>query len=94
MGNSNEYMKEYMKRRYYERRNYALNLLGNECAECGSKDNLEIDHTDKYSKTLDIAKMWSVNKQRFLAELSLCQLLCTDCHKAKTSEENSVGSSI
>ncbi len=91
--NSNAYMNEYMQRRYRTRRAEALTILGGEhpcCVRCGSVDRLEIDHIDPATKLLDLGKLWSVAKARYLDELAKCQLLCHDCHAAKSAEEESV----
>lgn len=76
-------MRQYMLRRYHERRAEATALLGGQCASCGTEEQLQFDHIDKEDKEFDIAKFWSVSRERFLAELSKCQLLCGPCHKKK-----------
>mgnify|MGYP003404014380 CR=1 FL=1 len=86
----NEYMNDYMKRRYHARREEAFEILGGSCVKCGREDMFEIDHIDPAQKELDIAKLWSVSKERFLNELKKCQLLCPDCHKEKTKIDNGV----
>lgn len=81
----NAYMKEYMKRRYYEKRQEAIGILGGVCIECGSVEDLQIDHIDPSKKSGDIAKLWTYSLERFFQELAKCQILCEDCHKKKTS---------
>lgn len=88
--NSNAYMATYMKRRYHARRAQAINQLGGRCVRCGATERLELDHIDRTTKTLDLGGMWSVSEDRYRAELSKCQLLCHDCHKAKSISERSV----
>ena len=80
----NAYMREYMLARYHSRRNEALKKLGGKCSRCGSKDDLQIDHIDRRTKTLDLGKLWNVSKVRFDAEIEKCQLLCAECHSKKT----------
>lgn len=87
---SNAYMATYMRRRYHQRRALAISLLGGSCANCGTTDRLEIDHIDRTAKKLDLAGLWSVAELRYMGELAKCQLLCHDCHKAKSSAERSV----
>ena len=53
------------------------------CKECGSWDQLQVDHVDS-SKKVD-HKVWSWSTKRREAELSKCQVLCRDCHKKKTA---------
>jgi hypothetical protein len=81
---------EDMKRRYHERRNLALKLLGGKCVVCGTRKNLEIDHIDPSTKTMIVARMTTVAYERFLDEVSRCQLLCKKHHIEKTSSEQSV----
>jgi hypothetical protein len=84
---TNEYMAEYMLRRYHERRKEALEILGGRCSNCKTTKRLEIDHVDRTKKSFNISQMWSVSRARFLAELKKCQLLCRLCHQDKTTRE-------
>lgn len=88
--NSNAYMASYMKRRYHQRRTLAVALLGGSCARCGATDRLEIDHIDRSTKQIDLGSLWSIAAERYQAELAKCQLLCHECHKAKSAAERSV----
>lgn len=88
--NYNEYMREYMKRRYHERKAESIAKLGGKCVVCGTTENLEFDHIDRTKKTMDINTLWSVNLMRYLEELKLIQLLCATHHQEKTSAEQSV----
>ena len=88
--NYNEYMREYMLKRYHRRRSDSIEKLGGKCVVCGTTDNLEIDHIDRSTKTMAISGLWSCNIQRYEAELKLSQLLCEEHHKQKTSRESSV----
>lgn len=88
--NSNAYMAAYMKRRYHARRAAAVAALGGICVKCGTTYRLEIDHADRGTKSFDLAHCWSTSQDRYAAELAKCQLLCHDCHKAKSAAERSV----
>lgn len=90
MANSNEYMREYMLKRYHERRKQALEILGGKCVKCSTTEQLEIDHIDRLTKTMDLGKLWSCAKKRYFEELKLCQLLCKEHHEAKSAQEKSV----
>lgn len=79
----NAYMREYIKKRAKEKRKWAIDKLGGKCVECGSTDNLEIDHIDPKKKSFTFGKLWSLAKSKVEAELAKCQLLCTDCHRKK-----------
>lgn len=84
---SPEWRKDYQKKRYIERLNFAREKLGGKCAKCGNVDGLEFDHINPSTKTanIPIATMWS--EERWLAELAKCQLLCRLCHLAKNGQE-------
>lgn len=83
-------MNEYMKRRYEERRQRAIERLGGKCVGCGTRDNLELDHKDPSTKSFSFAKIWSYSLNKFDKELEKAQLLCVDCHKKKTKKENRI----
>ena len=84
---SNEYMADYMLQRYHERRKRAIALLGGKCVRCARTQDLEFDHKDPDSKEFDIFSLWSCAEDRFLDELSKCQLLCEKCHSTKSTLE-------
>lgn len=79
----NAYMREYMQRRYLEKRRRWLALLGGQCVLCGSRDDLQIDHKEARLKSFDISSGFSRAETRTLDELKKCQVLCRSCHIAK-----------
>lgn len=90
MGYSGHKKREYQRQWLADRRNRAVILLGGCCSWCSSVKNLEIDHiipaiNEGYSSPG--GKMWSWAWARIEQELAKCQLLCEDCHKKKTFEE-------
>ena len=89
--NSNEYMANYMARRRARRRATLQSILGDACAWCSSDERLEFDHKDPATKSFKLSgraldKPW----KELLAELEKCQLLCHDCHMAKSAGECAV----
>lgn len=58
-------------------------IQANGPCSCGTWDNLEVDHIDASTKTMDPAGIWSRRQEVRDAELAKCQVLCADCHKAK-----------
>jgi len=57
------------------------------CVDCGSDDDLEVDHQDF---TLKVShRVWSWSAARRTEELAKCVVRCTSCHVAKTSAEGS-----
>lgn len=83
----NEYMRDYLLRRYHKRRKDALKQLGGKCKKCGSKKRLELDHINPKKKSFNISKLWSVSKEKYAAELMKCQILCCECHEKKSIKE-------
>lgn len=63
-------------------------VIGIQCAKCGAVEDLEIDHVDWRTKTLEISKsMGSAKWPAVLEELKKCQALCGKCHREKSAAE-------
>lgn len=77
-----EYQREWMRKR---REDY---FTGKVCAECGSDEDLELDHIDPKVKVSH--KIWSWSSGRRDAELEKCQTLCRVCHKERSKEQQRV----
>lgn len=85
---NNEYMREYLHRRYHERHDKAIAILGGRCVVCGSTDDLQIDHVNNSHKSFDIAdRLAQYTWSRIVEELKKCQLLCFWCHVDKSRVE-------
>lgn len=81
-----DYDREYQLARYHRIRAEALELLGGQCATCGSTEDLQIDHVDPAAKSFSLSKT-RTSREKWLVELKKCQLLCRSHHKQKTSSE-------
>jgi 5-methylcytosine-specific restriction endonuclease McrA len=68
----------------------AIDYLGGTCAECGAVEELEIDHVDRSTKSINISKLILAKDEKLFVELAKCQLLCEEHHDAKTSREMGV----
>lgn len=77
-------LREYQREWIAERREAFF--AGKSCAECGSTDQLELDHIDPSLKVTH--RIWSWSAPRRNAELAKCQVLCADCHLLKTVSES------
>jgi len=83
-----EYHRVYNLARYYRLLSKALDLLGNVCNNCGSKENLQFDHIKRATKTFDITtKIMSFAWKKVQAEIEKCQLLCVTCHQEKSCDD-------
>jgi hypothetical protein len=72
-----------------KRRKAWIESQGGFCAACGSRENLEVDHVDRTTKSVNPTHLWSLaegNPVR-VSELAKCQVLCRSCHRAKTRGE-------
>lgn len=70
---------------------FAMNYLGGKCAWCGNSNRnvLHFDHTDRANKLKNVARMITWRWVRLKKELDKCQLLCGNCHCAKSRVEAS-----
>lgn len=57
------------------------------CARCGSQEDLQVDHIDPATKSMNPARIWSLSAAKREAELVKCQVLCGACHREKTQVE-------
>lgn len=66
-----------------------FDVIGNQCAHCGSSENLQIDHIDFRTKNFDISKKWGSKDfaTEIRSELAKCQPLCQQCHRLKSAED-------
>jgi hypothetical protein len=66
-------------------------LADKSCSVCGIKDPrvLEFDHIDPTTKSFGIARGMTnaLSWENILIEIKKCQVLCANCHKIKTAEE-------
>lgn len=81
--------REYQRKWMAARRRKYLELRGNRCETCSSKDDLEFHHRNKEEK-ID-HKIWSWSRKRIEAELAKCDLLCIACHLSETRKERGWG---
>lgn len=65
-------------------------LLTHPCVKCGETDPvvLEFDHIRGKSANVGTLLHTGVSLERIKVEISLCQVLCSNCHRKKTAEEN------
>lgn len=69
-----------------------IDAQGGACAECGSRESLEVDHIDPATKLCNPTLIWSRRKAFRDAELAKCQVLCRSCHEDKSWDEAPHGS--
>ena len=85
----NAYFRKYMLKRYYDRRTWAVTLLGGKCVDCGTTEELQFDHDDPASKKFTISDRLNTAPLGVLKEeLNKCLLRCRSCHLAKSKRNN------
>jgi len=82
----NEYMNEYLLKKYINRRTNLINQLGGCCNNCGAKDNLEFHHIEKRNFWIG-KKLHTINNDKLQTEIKKYILLCSACHKMITIKE-------
>lgn len=58
------------------------------CVDCGTRDNLQVDHADASTKVTH--RVWSWARERREAELAKCVARCESCHVEKSIEAGEV----
>ena len=76
--------REYMRKWMAARRRAWLQREG-PCVDCGSLDDLQVDHVDAAVKVSH--RIWSWARERREAELAKCVVRCDPCHKKKSAGE-------
>ena len=90
---SYETHKKYLLPKYHQRMSDMRAALGGVCVECGTDENIQIDHIDPDTKSFTLSKGWGKPWAVIEAELKKCQLLCRGCHSDKSAKESSVRNS-
>lgn len=70
---------------WMSRRRLAWLAENGPCANCGSTEDLEVDHVDPAQKVSH--RVWSWSEARRQGELAKCQALCRTCHHRKTAAD-------
>lgn len=81
------YLRQYQLAWIKRRRQDWINTNG-PCVRCSSWDDLEVDHRNHEEKLYNVSSLWALaptNPKR-VSELEKCQVLCADCHGAKTAQ--------
>ncbi len=81
---SKEYMNDYMKRRWQQRRVNVIMFLGGSCETCGSQEDIHFHHKDPETKNFTLADGSSFSDEKFWKEVLKCELQCRECHEALT----------
>lgn len=75
------------QRRWMEKRRSDWFAANGPCADCGSSDDLQLDHLDFRKKVSH--RLWSWSATRREEELAKCVARCRPCHQTKTNAEES-----
>jgi 5-methylcytosine-specific restriction endonuclease McrA len=66
-----------------EKKNFIIESLGSKCCECGTTNDLEIDHINPGLKK-DRKSLYACSWERIKDEMDNLQLLCNECHHKKS----------
>lgn len=80
-------MNEYMKKRYKQRREEIIAVLGGKCKICASQEELQLDHIRWEDKEIKLNKLWNLKEDKIRDELKKCQVLCKPCHDEKSKKD-------
>ena len=61
----NSYMNKYMNAKYKKSRAQVLIKLGGICVNCGTTNDLNIDHINPLDKAFSVSQLWSISEKRF-----------------------------
>lgn len=67
-------------------REWMADLKANPCKDCGRTlrpEAMDFDHIQG-EKDTQISDMWSYSRERVVAELEKCELVCANCHRERT----------
>jgi len=70
------------QREWYARRRAEWFTANGPCVDCGSQEELQLDHVDPSQKISHCVWSWSLARRE--VELAKCLVRCTPCHMAKT----------
>ena len=72
---------------------YLHEHLGHECVQCGNKERLEFDHINPALKTTR-TPVQAMGKERADEEIPNLQILCHECHVAKSTAQKKAAWSL
>ena len=82
--------KDKEKQKRYQREWYARRraewFADKRCVDCGTRDDLELDHIVQSEKVTH--RIWSWSKKRRDEELAKCVARCKPCHEKRTAQQN------
>lgn len=82
MGYKSKEKQRRYQRTWMQRRRAAWLDANGPCVDCGSTEDLEVDHVDPTEK--ECHRVWSWSEERREEELSKCVVRCHECHKQRT----------
>jgi hypothetical protein len=77
----------HMAKKAAERRLLLNGLKNRPCMDCGARfppECMDFDHRDPETKHTEVGLMLTWKWERVLAEIALCDLVCSNCHRIRT----------
>ncbi len=75
------------------RREFFNEIKNVPCADCGVRYPpyvMQFDHRPGEIKLFTIAKNWQYSKEKILAEIAKCDIVCANCHAERTHSRGAV----
>jgi hypothetical protein len=86
--------REVAARRFRSARDLLIELRSKPCTDCGQTFPpycMEFDHVDRAGKSFTIGHLTGGGiTPRFLREIGLCELVCSNCHRIRTRERDGI----
>lgn len=83
--------RSYMRDRKQRHFRWLADYKSRPCADCGwtfPPECMDFDHlADKF---MSVSKMASYSRDRVLAEVAKCDVVCANCHRTRTKNRNSI----
>lgn len=86
MGYTGEQKRRY-QREWMATRRAAWFKAHGPCVDCGSWDQLELDHIDPALKVTHLVWSWTLERRE--EELAKCVARCKQCHRERTNQQQS-----
>jgi ferric-dicitrate binding protein FerR (iron transport regulator) len=80
-----------MTSRQIANRDLLRDLRSVPCVDCGGVFHwccMDFDHRDPSTKVTNLNRMWAFKRERILAEIAKCDVVCANCHRLRTRSLN------
>jgi len=85
-----KHRRRWLRERRRNHKRALIKLMGGACERCGNQEPLvlDFDHIDPEIKEFCIGEHLEMSWERLIKEAAKCRLLCANCHRIVTYEED------